>query len=61
MSEEQNQAFFSIAVDDFCLEAALILRRVLNLPAQPERGTTTGDAQSELNASPVDGEKEFAQ
>lgn len=61
MSEEKNRAFFSISVDDFCLEAALILRRVLNLPAQPDRDTTTGKTQLEPAASPGAADKEPAQ
>jgi hypothetical protein len=37
MSEERDQMTFSIQADDFCLEVALLLRRLLDLDALPDQ------------------------
>jgi hypothetical protein len=43
---ESEHAAFSMQVEDFCLEVALVLRRTLNLVAQTERNSNEEEADT---------------
>lgn len=45
MSEPESQTVVSMQLDDFCLEVALILGRVLNVQGSRERDDPRGGPQ----------------